>query len=64
MRVTDKIACNKNAEEIIGKTDYDAWTAELAEIYRKDDMAVIKSKKQNRQKNQCCSDNILVSKAK
>lgn len=36
-------AAGKNPEELIGKTDFDAWPRELAERYRTDDLEVVRS---------------------
>lgn len=38
-------SCGKTKEEIIGKTDFDIWSYELALSYVKDDMEVMKTKK-------------------
>lgn len=41
-------ACGLSPELLVGKTDYDIWPKELAEIYRLDDFQVMASGKQKR----------------
>ena len=36
-------ACGNLLEDIVGKTDYDVWSAELAQKYREDDFEVLSS---------------------
>jgi PAS domain S-box-containing protein len=36
-------ACGTSAEALVGKTDFDIWPAELAQIYRDDDASVLRS---------------------
>lgn len=38
-------ACNLSIDEIIGKTDLDIWSKELAEDYRADDFEIMKTEK-------------------
>jgi PAS domain S-box-containing protein len=40
------LSCGKqNAEELVGKTDFDVWPKELAEKYRQDDIRVMETRK-------------------
>jgi PAS domain S-box-containing protein len=39
-------SCKKSVKEIIGKTDFDTWSKELAECYVADDLKVMTSNKQ------------------
>lgn len=40
------ISCGKqHVEEVVGKTDFDVWTQELAEKYRKDDFRIMETGK-------------------
>ncbi len=41
-------ACGKEPDELVGKTDFDAWPRDLAEKYRADDFEVMKSRLQKR----------------
>jgi PAS domain S-box-containing protein len=36
-------ACGVSAEELVGKTDFDIWSADLAQAYRDDDAEVLQS---------------------
>ncbi len=38
-------ACGVSSDELVGKTDLDLWPRELADMYRADDMEVVKSGK-------------------
>ena len=38
-------ACGREEEKLIGKTDFDIWSKDLAEKYHQDDLKVIKTKK-------------------
>lgn len=41
-------ACGNTPEEMVGKTDLDFWPVEIAQLYRADDLEVMKSGKQKR----------------
>ena len=41
-------ACNRTTESIVGKTDLDLWPRPLAQLYRRDDRRVVRSRKQIR----------------
>ena len=38
--------CGQSVENIIGKNDYDYWSAEIADTYRKSDIEVMQTRRQ------------------
>ncbi|MFA7243300.1 MAG: PAS domain S-box protein [Sulfuricellaceae bacterium] len=42
------LACGMSAAEVVGKTDYDFWPVEIAELYRRDDREVMASRRRKR----------------
>ncbi|MBX2863024.1 MAG: PAS domain S-box protein, partial [Leptolyngbyaceae cyanobacterium MAG.088] len=53
-------ACCTSAEDLVGKTDFDIWPADLAQSYRNDDAQVLKSAKREVFEEQvACADGTL-----